>query len=88
MIAASRQRDLRFARVGLETGPLAVSRSTTLADAGLPVVCLHARHVHAALALRQSKTEPNDAFGITQVARTGWFRAVTLKTATVAACAC
>jgi transposase len=79
MIATIRQRAPRAARVGLETGPLAVWHSTAMADAGVPVVCLHARHVHAALELQQSKTDPNDAFGIAQVVRTGWFRAVTLK---------
>jgi transposase len=79
MIRTIQRRAPRVRRVGLETGPLAVWHSTALTDAGLPVACLHARHVHAALELQRSKTDPNDAFGIAQVVRTGWFRPVVLK---------
>ncbi len=65
--------------IAFETGPLAVWHWHALKNAGLPVVCLHARHVHAAIALQVNKTDRNDAFAIAQVARSGWFRPVEMK---------
>ena len=45
------------------------------------VVCLEVRHLRAALAAMTHKTDRNDARGIAQVLRTGWFKAVHVKTA-------
>jgi transposase len=39
----------------------------------------HARHVHAALATQLNKTDTNDARGIAQIVRTGWYRPVEIK---------
>jgi transposase len=46
---------------------------------GLPVVCLDARHAKAALALQLNKTDRNDARGLAQIVRTGWYREVAVK---------
>jgi transposase len=46
----------------------------------LPVICLDARHVHAALKVRPIKTDRNDAAGLAQVVRIGWFKQVQIKT--------
>jgi hypothetical protein len=45
----------------------------------LPIVCLDARHAKAALSLQINKSDSNDAFGLAQVVRTGWFREVAVK---------
>jgi transposase len=66
-------------RVGMETGPLAVWLWNELHDRGLPVVCLDARHAHAALKMRSNKTDRNDAAGLAQIVRTGWFKQVRIK---------
>src|SRR5918995_3550259 len=65
-----------LARVGLETGPMAVWLWNELHARALPVICLDARHAHAALKLRPIKTDRNDAAGLAQVVRTGWFKQV------------
>lgn len=65
--------------MGLETGPLAVWLWNELHERGLPIVCLDARHAHAALKVRPNKTDRNDAEGLAQLVRTGWFKQVTIK---------
>src|SRR5947209_20537861 len=67
-------------RIALETGPLCVWHWHALHDAGLPVVCIHARHAKAALMMQLNKTDPNDAFGLAQIVRGGWYREVEVKT--------
>ena len=66
-------------RVGMETGPLAVWHWHEFKQLGVPVVCIHARHAKAALSLQVNKTDQNDAHGLAQIVRTGWFRAVEMK---------
>jgi transposase len=66
-------------RVGLETGQLSNWLTLSLRRRGLPVVCLDARHAKAALSLQLNKTDANDAWGLAQVVRTGWFREVAVK---------
>jgi transposase len=46
---------------------------------GVPVVCIDARHAKAALAMQLTKTDENNAEGLAQVMRTGWYRAVHVK---------
>lgn len=66
-------------RVGLETGPLCVWHFQGLKAMGLPIVCIDARHAKAALAMQVNKTDANDAEGLAQIMRTGWFREVHVK---------
>jgi transposase len=66
-------------RVGLETGPLAIWLWNELHGRGLPVVCIDARHANAALRVRPNKTDRNDAAGLAQIIRTGWFKQVRIK---------
>jgi len=66
-------------RIGLESGPLSSWHWHELRKAGLPVVCLDARHAKAALALQLNKSDRNDARGLAQIVRTGWYREVAVK---------
>src|SRR5271166_2723912 len=66
-------------RIGLEAGPLSQWLSAALRAAGLPVELLETRHVRDAFRAMSVKTDRNDARGIAQLMRLGWFRAVHCK---------
>ncbi len=70
-----------FARIGLEAGALSEWLYAGLVAVELPVVCLETRRVKSALSAMVVKTDRNDAQGIAQITRTGWFRPVHVKTA-------
>ena len=40
---------------------------------------MDARHASAALKVRPNKTDRNDAAGLAQIVRTGWFKQVSIK---------
>ena len=65
---------LTFARIGLEAGPLSQWLHAGLVEAGLPATCIETRHVKAALKAMTVKTDKNDARGMAQLMRLGWFR--------------
>lgn len=44
-----------------------------------PVVCIDARHAHAALSVRMNKSDQNDARGLAELVRVGWYREVKVK---------
>jgi transposase len=67
------------AKIGIETGSMTPWLVHGLRAAGLDVVCLDARRVKAALQMRLNKTDETDAEGLAQVMRTGWYRAVHVK---------
>src|SRR5438874_4210739 len=69
------------ARIGLEAGPLSQWLYAALRAAGLAVELLETRHVKAALSAMPVKTDRNDARGIAQLMRLGWFRPVHCKSA-------
>lgn len=67
------------AKVGLETGPTSTWLWHELRGAGVMAVCIDARHASAALSMRLNKTDRNDALGLAQLMRMGWYREVQVK---------
>src|ERR687885_1858133 len=70
---------LPLTRVGLEAGPLSQWLHAGLTGAGFEAVLLETRHVKAALSAMVVKTDRNDARGIAQLLRMGWYRPVHRK---------
>lgn len=66
-------------RIGFETGPLSTWLWHCLTGLGLPVICMDARHAKAGLAVQINKTDDNDALGLAQLVRAGWYREVKVK---------
>jgi transposase len=66
-------------RIGFETGAMASWLWHELRRVGLPVVCIDARHAHAALSVRINKSDKNDARGLAELIRIGWHREVAVK---------
>ena len=66
-------------RVILETGPLSAFLYHGLVEREVPVTCVCARHAKGVLSARVNKSDPHDAEGLAQMARTGWFKAVRIK---------
>jgi transposase len=71
--------DWTIGRIVFETGQLSTHFYHGLQAAGFPVVCIDARHAHGTLKAQRIKTDRNDARGLAQIARTGWYRAVHVK---------
>jgi transposase len=66
-------------RIGFETGAMASWLWHELRRVDLPVVCIDARHAHAALSVRMNKSDQNDARGLAELVRVGWYREVKVK---------
>src|ERR1700688_4018824 len=70
---------LPVVRIGLEAGPLSQWLYAAMKAAGLAVELLETRHVHDAFKAMPVKSDRNDARGIAQLMRLGWFRPVHCK---------
>jgi len=70
---------LAVLRIGLEAGPLSQWLYAAMKEAGLAVELLETRHVHDAFKAMPVKSDRNDARGIAQLMRLGWFRPVHCK---------
>ena len=79
LIAWFRSSGLDLERVGLEAGPLSQWLFAALRQAGLAVELLETRHVRKAFEAMPVKSDRNDARGIAQLMRLGWFRPVHCK---------
>jgi transposase len=78
-IAAALARFGRPTRVVLETGRMANWLHRQLIARDLPAVCVDARQAHAVLSQMPNKTDANDAAMLAELARTGFYRAVRVK---------
>jgi transposase len=70
---------LSLVRIGLEAGPLSQWLYAGMKQGGLTVELLETRHVRTALATMPVKSDRNDARGIAELMRVGWFRPVHCK---------
>jgi len=66
-------------RVGIEAGPLSEWLHDGLTAQGFAVVLLETRCLKGALSMLPVKSDRSDARGIAQAVRTGWYRAVHVK---------
>jgi transposase len=66
-------------RIGFETGAMSSWLWHELKRVGLPVVCIDARHANAALSVRMNKSDENDARGLAELVRIGWYKEVAVK---------
>ncbi|MEE9251126.1 MAG: IS110 family transposase [Alphaproteobacteria bacterium] len=69
-------------RIVLETGTLSGWLARELRKRGLPVAVIDARQAHAVMRLQHNKTDANDAELLAEIARTGFYRAVAVKSET------
>ncbi len=79
IVAALRRFGAEIRQVGFEAGTLTQYLTYGLSAAGYEVICMEARQVAASLAAMRNKTDRNDARGLAQILRTGWFRTVHVK---------
>ena len=69
-------------RIVLETGTLSGWLARELGDLGITVDVIDARHANAVMKLQHNKTDANDAELLAEIARTGFCRAVAVKSET------
>jgi transposase len=67
-------------RAVIETGRMSPAICLGLRELGVPIVCVDARQAHQSLkAMKANKTDPHDAAGLAQLARTGFYKEVHVK---------
>ena len=81
LIAFFNQLDLPLERIGLEACSLSAWLHEGMTEAGLPALCIETRQARAVMKTMPNKTDRNDARGLAQMMRTGWYRVVHVKSA-------
>ena len=74
-----RNRDLKPRPIVHECGQLSIWLQRGMVRLGLPATCIDARKAHKALSARLNKSDAADAEGLAQLARTGWFTTVHIR---------
>lgn len=72
-------RSLKPDRIVHESGQLSIWLQRGLVDLGMPAICIDARKAHKSLSARLNKSDSADAEGLAQLARTGWFTPVHVR---------
>ena len=67
-------------RVAVETGATTPWLWRELRHRKIPVICIDARHANKALSMRRNKTDKNDAEGLAELMRIGWFKEANVRT--------
>jgi transposase len=62
-----------------ESGPLSIWLTRELIKRQVPLVCIDARAALKVLSARMNKSDKSDAVGLAQLARTGWYDTVHIK---------
>ncbi|MGN6596176.1 IS110 family transposase [Sphingopyxis terrae] len=79
-IADMLDRHAPLARAVIETGRMSPAICHGLRELGVPLVCIDARQAHQSLkAMKANKTDPHDAAGLAQLARTGFYKEAYVK---------
>jgi transposase len=79
-IAAALRRYGPVDRAVIETGRMSPSVALGLRELGVAIICIDARQAHQSLkAMKANKTDPHDAAGLAQLARTGFYKEVHVK---------
>ena len=74
-----RNRSLAPQQIVHESGMLSIWLQRGMARLGLPATCIDARKAHKSLSARLNKSDVGDAEGLAQLARTGWFTPVHIR---------
>lgn len=74
-----RTRSMKPEKIVHESGQLSIWLQRGMAEIGLPVICIDARKAHKSLSARLNKSDAADAEGLAQLARTGWFTPVHIR---------
>lgn len=61
-------------RFGLESGSTSAWLWREFHKLSLPVICLDSRHAHRVLSMKRNKNDRNDARGLADLVRMGWYR--------------
>lgn len=79
LFAMLREQTLCPERIVLETGSMSNWLTAGLLEKKMPVSCVCARRANAAMKLNPNKTDDNDAQMLADMARTGFYREVAIK---------
>ena len=74
-----KKRSLKPETIVHESGQLSIWLQRGFLERGLPAICIDARRAHKSLSARLNKSDASDAEGLAQLARTGCFTSVFVR---------